>query len=172
MIKKQEKKQEKQDYVGETERVLRDRMYEHRVIDHKTARRAASINHQDEERKESQRTGREPTRKSSRTMKKKDYKTMHEGGQQQLTEGSTEFSAHIASDTHTKDDVEHKILMTDDNWFRRGVKEAIAIRKIRPTLNQDDGRHHLSPMYNKLIRSNVTMATPCKGTEDASVHSN
>ena len=166
------KKHTKQDYVGETDRVLRERMYEHRVIDHKTAKRAASINHPEDEEKEAPKTNKQPTRRSSRTKTRKDYKSINEGSQQQLTEGSTEFSAHIASDTHEKTDIEHTILMTDDNWFRRGIKEAIAIRKIKPTLNQDDGRYHLSPMYNRLIRTSVTMATPCKGTEDASVHKN
>ena len=166
------KKHTKQDYVGETDRVLRERMYEHRVIDHKTAKRAASINHPEDEEKEAPKTNKQPTRRSSRTKTRKDYKSINEGSQQQLTEGSTEFSAHIASDTHEKTDVEHTILMTDDNWFRRGIKEAIAIRKIKPTLNQDDGRYHLSPMYIRLIQTSVTMATPCKGTEDASVHKN
>ena len=36
------------------------------------------------------------------------------------------------------------ILMTDDNWFRRGIKEAIAIQKIKPTLKQDDRHVELS----------------------------
>ena len=116
------KKHEKQDYVGETDRVLRERMYEHRVIDHKTAKRAASINHHEEE-KEKPKISKEPTRKSSRIKTRKDYKSISEGTQP-LTEGSTEFSAHIASDHHEKNDVEHTILMTDDNWYRRGIKEA------------------------------------------------
>ena len=157
------KKHKKKDYVGKTERVLRERMYEHRVIDHKTAKRAASISHEEkeEEPKESQR----PTRRSSRSKNKVDYKTMNEG-QQIMTEGSTEFSAHMATERYENTDVDHTILMTDDNWYRRGIKEAIAIRKIQPTLNQDDGRYHLSKMYDRLIRTSVTMKLPYKGTED------
>ena len=73
----------------------------------------------------------------------------------------------MASDTHEKDDVEYKLLCTEENWFRRGVKEAIAIRKIKPTLNQDDGRYHLSAMYNKLIRSSDVMMLPSQGTQGA-----
>ena len=61
---------------------------------------------------------------------------MHEGSDQLLSEGSTEFSAHLATEIHKKTDIESTILCTDDNWFNRGVKEAIAIRKIKPTLNQ------------------------------------
>ena len=56
---------------------------------------------------------------------------------------------------------------TEENRFKRGVKEAIAIRKIRPTLNQDDGRYHLSKMYDKLIRSSDVMTFPRQGTKGA-----
>ena len=48
------------------------------------------------------------------------------------------------------------------------MKEAIAIRKLKPTFDQDDGRHHLSRMYDKLIYSSVTMRTPRQGTESVS----
>ena len=68
---------------------------------------------------------------------------------------STEFSKHVASNHRDQSDLEFTILCTDDNWFNRGVKEAIAIRKIRPTLNQDEGRHHLPKMYDQLINSCV-----------------
>ena len=30
-----------------------------------------------------------------------------------------------------------------EDWFQRGVKEAIVKRKMKPTLNQDDGRYYL-----------------------------
>ena len=40
------------DYVGETERVLRELIYEHRVIDYKTAKRSASLNQETEGRPE------------------------------------------------------------------------------------------------------------------------
>ena len=88
------KKHIENEYVGETERVFRERLYEHRVIDHKTSTKAASIEHP-EDRKEDDK--REPSglRRSKRNVKRKDYKTMHEGTNQPLTEGSTEFSAHV-----------------------------------------------------------------------------
>ena len=75
-----------------------------------------------------------------------DYKRLNEG-QQILTEGSTEFSAHMATDRQ-KIGVDRTILMTEENWYRGGVKDIIAIRKIKPILNQDDGRFHLSKMYD------------------------
>ena len=97
---------------------------------------------------------------------------MSEGSNQLLNEGNTEFSAHVASDTHNKDELNYSILYTDDNWFRRGVKEAIAIKKIKPTLNKDDGRHHLSAMYDNLIRSSVVIKTPDEGAKDGSEETN
>ena len=152
----------KNDYVGETDRVIRGRQYEHGTVDHKTANRAASIDHKEEKKPEERRTSRRTTRSTSKQI---DYKALHDGSNQRLSEGSTEFSAHLASGTHEKTDFEFTILCTDDNWYNRGVKEAIAIRKIRPTLNQDDGRHHLSRMYDKLIKSSVTMRLPAKEAE-------
>ena len=85
-----------------------------------------------------------------------------------LTAGSTEFSAHVASDSHEKSDLQYSVLCYDDNWYQRGVKEAIAINKLKPTLNQDEGRHHLSPIYSKLIRSSVVLKTSDKKANDDS----
>ena len=160
------KKHERSDYVGETDRVLRERLYEHRIIDHKTSTRSASIDHpgKEEPTTSHQRTG---TRRSKRTKKRIDYKAMNEGSEQQLTEGNTEFSAHVATDSHRKEDLQYKILFTDDNWFKRGVKEAIAIRKVKPTLNKDGGRYHLSAIYDDLIRSRLNIKTPEQGETNA-----
>ena len=142
-------------------------MYEHRVIDHKTAKRAASIDHEEEKEGRTEKVG---TRRSERQKdkKKKDYKVVNEGSDQILSEGNTEFSAHVASDRHSKDDVQWRILCTDDDWFRRGVKEAIAIRKIKPTLNKDGGRYHLPRIYDDLIKSSVTMTTSRNGAQGGS----
>ena len=163
-----EENKDKNDYTGETDRVTRERLYEHRVIDHKIAKRAASINH--EEDITEIRTEKQGPRRSERqkNKKKKDYKIMNEGSDQVLTEGNTEFSAHVASGRHKKEDLRFSILCTEDNWFRRGVKEAIAIRKIRPTLNKDGGRYHLSKIYDSYIRSSVTMTTSRNGAQGGS----
>ena len=151
-------------YVGETERVLRERLYEHRIVDHKTAKRAASISYPEE--KENQQDTVRNTRRSTRKRKEHDYKAMQQGTNQLLTEGNTEFSAHVASDVHTKKDLQYTVLCTEEDWFKRGVKEAIAIKKIKPTLNQDDGRYHLSAVYDKYIRTSVEMKIPDQGTKD------
>ena len=111
-----EENKDKNDYTGETERVTRERLYEHRVIDHKTAKRAASIDHEDDKNESNEVQG---PRRSERqkAKKKKDYKIMNEGSDQALTEGNTEFSAHVASGRHEKEDLKFSVLCTEDNWF-------------------------------------------------------
>ena len=39
----------------------------------------------------------------------------------------------------------------DENWYTRGIREAIVIKEIKPTLNIDEGRYHLSPIYDNII---------------------
>lgn len=148
------KKHEKASYVGETDRVLRERLYEHRVIDHKTAKRSASLSSIPEEQPGTS-TALQPTRRSTRKKKVIDYKAMDRGTNQQLTEGNTEFSAHVATDTHEKKDLNYQIIYTEDNWYKRGIKEAIAIRKLKPTLNLDGGRHNLSAIYDDVISTKI-----------------
>ena len=157
--------------MGETDRVWRSREYEHRVVDFKTSKTAASIDLSDEEKKKEDSkkdVRKQPTRKSSRTKKGVNYKELNEGKKEPLSEGSTEFLAHVASQEHEKCDLGHSIICTEDNWFKRGVKEAIAIRKIKPSLNLDDGRYHLSTLYDDFIGNHVTLKLPRNGTTDAS----
>ena len=156
----------KNDYVGETDRVNRERQYEHGIIDHKTSKRSASLSYEEQQTEPSTTTT--TNRRSTRNKKKIDYKTMQTGSNQRLTEGNTEFSAHVASDIHDRKDLRTTVLCTDDNWYRRGIKEAIAIRKIKSTLNKDDGRHHLSRIYDGLIRSSVQLKTPRPREPEAS----
>ena len=148
--KKCREEREKDDYVGETDRVNRERMYEHRVIDHKTMKRYASLR-KPEEKVNGPAVPAPNLRRSSRNKDKKDYKAIQEGTNQLLSVGNTDFSAHVASDTHEKSDLRFSVLCTEENWFKRGVKEAIAIKKIKPTLNKDQGRYHLSKVYEKFI---------------------
>ena len=42
------------------------------------------------------------------------------------------------------------------------------INKLKSTLNQDEGRHHLSPIYSELIRSSVVLKTSDKKANDDS----
>ena len=93
---------------------------------------------------------------------------IQEGANQLLSEGNTDFSAHVASDTHEKSDLRYTVLCTEENWFKRGVKEAVAIKKIRPSLNKDQGRYHLSSIYDKFIRSSVELKTSRPGANGGS----
>ena len=85
---------------------------------------------------------------------------------QQITEGNTEFVAHVASDTHTKEDLCFEVLGTEKNCWKRGVKEAIHIKKNKPNLNQDDGRHHLVPLNTSTIQNNKTIKNSGQGRID------
>ena len=48
---------------------------------------------------------------------------------------------------------QEKVLARDSRWFQRGVREAIYIRSNSPSLNQDEGRHHLPRTYDPLLLS-------------------
>ncbi len=44
-----------------------------------------------------------------------------------------------------------KVLDQDSDWYCRGVREAINIRRESSTLNRDRGRHDLPPIYNTIV---------------------
>ena len=157
-----------QGYVGETGRVLRERLYEHKIIDHDTSKKAASLRQTTIE-EETQTNVRRSARINQRTRRRTNYQDVHTGRDQPLTEGNTEFSAHVASDFHSKEDLEWSIIYTEPNYFKRGVKEAIAIKKLQPDLNLDGGRYHLPPVYDRLIRSSLKIKGPRHGTNDSPV---
>ena len=45
-----------------------------------------------------------------------------------------------------------KILDRDEDWQRRGIKESIYIRALKPDLNRDGGRHHLPSVWDVPIK--------------------
>jgi hypothetical protein len=60
---------------------------------------------------------------------------------------------HIRDSGHTVDTKDVQVLDSESDWFRRGVREAIWIRKERPTLNKGGGaRFKLPRIYDELIR--------------------
>ena len=83
---------------------------------------------------------------------------MDSGSDILLTEGSTVFSQHMASLPHEKGDATIKTLATEANWTRRGIREAIEIRRNKVTLNQDGGRYKLSAIYQNIITPEKTVA--------------
>ena len=42
-----------------------------------------------------------------------------------------------------------EVLTTEPRWFERGVKEAIYIRALNPSLNRDGGRYNLPPVWGQ-----------------------
>ena len=69
------------------------------------------------------------------------------------TRPESPVATHATQFQHLIDSEGVKILDREDNWFRRGVKEAIHIRKTGSELNKNRGRHHLPTVYNKPIVS-------------------
>ena len=70
------------------------------------------------------------------------------------TRPESPVTTHASQLQHLIDSEGVKILIDrEDNWFRRGVKEAIHIKKTGSELNKDRRQHHLNTVYNKLIVS-------------------
>ena len=67
---------------------------------------------------------------------------------------TSEVSRHIHQDcpNHTVSLRNTKVLAVEPKWFERGVKEAIHIKLERPSLNKDNGRHYLHPVWTNLLR--------------------
>ena len=49
-----------------------------------------------------------------------------------------------------------EVLDRDDDWQRRGVREAIYIRVNKPDLNRDQGRYQLPHSWDNLLWSRVS----------------
>ena len=49
-----------------------------------------------------------------------------------------------------------RILLAEHKWFERGVKEAIHIRSLNPSLNGDGGGYNLPPIWNNIIKERLT----------------
>ena len=71
---------------------------------------------------------------------------------------TSEVLKHIHTDSpdHTITLENMKILEVEHKWFERGVKEAIHIRALKPSLNRDRGRYNLPPIWNNIIKERLT----------------
>ncbi|XP_063353977.1 uncharacterized protein LOC134644818 [Pelmatolapia mariae] len=59
---------------------------------------------------------------------------------------------HLQASGHSFNDEDVHILDREERWFERRVKEAIYVKRERPSLNRGGGlRVHLSPSYNAVI---------------------
>ena len=71
---------------------------------------------------------------------------------------TSEVSRHIHSDNPSHNIIleNTKILSVEHKWFERGVKEAIRIRALNPSLNRDGGHYNLPPIWNNIIKERLT----------------
>ena len=131
------------DYDGETGRPNKERQYEHGLITRKQALSSEAILENKEEKQH------QATRHSQRLALKEpiNYKELSTGSNIKLTTGNTAISEHMALFEHKKGDVSVKIMRREKDKFKRGVREAINIKKHKPTLNKDlQDRFYLQPM--------------------------
>ena len=141
-----------EDYVGETGRCWRERLHDHRLISHKDAKTAHTFTHQTEEQVHNLPIVGEVRRSKRISNKEKtNYFELATGGTLHTTEGNTAVAQHVTR-VHDKDSFESKILATESLWYRRGVKEALAILKHQPKLNEDHGRHPISQIIHNYPR--------------------
>ena len=126
-VYKVECKRHKESYAGETERALKVRSYEHKIITHKESEKNHTIII-NENKGEKDDKNIQVTRKSGRNIKKINYREMNSGENIITNEGNTEVSKHIASQEHEKGDVIIKAMAYDENWYTRGIREANVIK--------------------------------------------
>ena len=66
-------------------------------------------------------------RRSSRKKEPTDYKVLNEGRKLIINTGGSEVAEHMQQERHDKHDIEYAIIGKEDNWLKRGIKEAIEI---------------------------------------------
>ena len=57
-----------------------------------------------------------------------------------------------------KDDV--TVLCSESDWVKRGIKEALFIKALKPTINIDPGRHSLSSHFDAILSKAVAPPPP------------
>ena len=84
---------------------------------------------------------------------------------------SSPVGHHMRRTGHTIDWEGTEILDREANWFRRGVKEAMHIRRRHPDLNRDQGRHHLPHCWDTLLSQGSRSYERGRSTERTTVAS-
>ena len=124
------KENEKDDYVGETGRPLKERLYEHKIVT-------------SEEKEKSHTLVVEIAQNTRRTRSEREirnYRNLHNGEDIIMNPGESEVARHMVEHEHGKYKMNVKIIGREENNWKRGIKEAIEIKRKKPTLNQDDGK--------------------------------
>ena len=129
---------------------MKQRGYEHKIVTHKDSKITHSIKKNEETESENQIEGN--LRRSGRNVERADYKLIGNGRRIIINTGGSEVAKHMQAYEHKNEDIEYSILQTEGNWLKRGIKEAIEIRRKSPTLNADEGRYYLSKIWTKTVR--------------------
>ena len=67
---------------------------------------------------------------------------------------------------HAKDHTHHfrktdvSVLCSESDWAKRGIKEAIFICALEPSINVDPGRHSLSSHFDSILKGIVSKPAP------------
>ena len=67
--------------------------------------------------------------------------------------GTSPVYDRAANSTHSIDYEGVVVKAREEDWFKRGVKEAIHIKRKASDLNKDKGRHQLPSVYDSIISS-------------------
>ena len=132
---------------------MKFRGYEHGIIEHSDLLRNMTIGEKEKPKETEMHEENTHVRRSSRLKDKSkvDYKIMNEGEKPTPLNENSEVAQYMRESGHTREDMEITILGYEENWWKRGVKEAIHIRKLKPTLNKDQGRYNLGQIWTNII---------------------
>ena len=62
---------------------------------------------------------------------------------------------HMTQQNHIVEWAGTKFIDRDSDWRRRGIKEAIWLRKTKDNMNRDEARYRLSHIYDNLLKSDT-----------------
>mgnify|MGYP001545966652 CR=1 FL=1 len=71
--------------------------------------------------------------------------------QSQSQQWSSAITDHTVQNNHIMDWDSARIVQKESDWRTRGIIEALWIRKTRTNINRDEGRHHLTHLYDDLL---------------------
>ena len=160
------KEDRKDDYIGESGRPLKETLYEpdeHKIMTHEESKQNYSI------KSETTTTEEKRTRRGTRV---RNYRDKNNGNEVIWNVGESEVATYMVEQDLRKEDMKVKIIDNEENKWKRGIKEAINIKRKKTKLNKDEGRYHLSNIYdvvldNKFERKHSKKETAISLTEEA-----
>ena len=73
---------------------------------------------------------------------------------------------HASENQHHFHKEDMTILSSENDWVKRGIREAIFIKTLKPSINNDPGRHTLSSHFDSILGS-IILAPPAPVTHSA-----